>query len=169
MAIVAASKTKKGKTIVDRLYLRIPVLGIFLRMMYIARFGDNLATLIVGGVSIVEALEITRKVMGNEVYEHIIAEAKDSVSGGNKLSDIFQKYPREFPIIFTQMLAVGEKSGALDATLAEIVRFYQKETERTVDAFLALLEPLLIVVLGLLVGGLMASLMLPLYQSVSSV
>jgi type IV pilus assembly protein PilC len=169
MGIIAASKTKKGKSIVDRLYLRIPMLGKFLRMMYISRFGDNLSTLITGGVSIVEGLEITKKVMGNEVYEQIIVEAKDSVSAGNRLTDVFQKHPREFPEIFTQMMEVGEKTGSLDTTLVEVVGFYQKETEQSVDAFLAMLEPLLIVILGVLVGGLMISLMLPLYQSVSGV
>jgi len=167
--LAAAAKTKQGKPVVDSLVLKIPLFGTFLRMMYLSRFGDNLATLITGGVSIVQALEITKNVMGNRVYEKIIEEAKDQVSAGNRLTDAFQKYPKEFPAIFTQMMEVGEKSGALDSTLGEIVRFYRKETERSVDAFLAMLEPSLIVVLGLLVGGLMASLMLPLYQSVTQV
>lgn len=169
VGVIAASRTQRGKTVVDQIFLRIPLLGSFLRMMYISRFGDNLSTLIAGGVPITQALEITKKVMGNQVYENIVAEAKDEVSAGNRLADAFQNHPQEFPPMFTQMMEVGEKSGALDSTLTEIVRFYRQETERSVDAFLSMLEPLLIVVLGVLVGGLMASLMLPLYQSVTQI
>jgi len=167
--LAAATKTKQGKRVVDRLYLRVPLLNRFLKTMYITRFGDNLSTLITGGVPIVEALGITQRIVGNEVYENIIGEAKDSVAGGGRVAEVFQRYPSQFPSIFTQMMSVGEKSGSLDSTLAEIVKFYQAEMERAVEAFLSLLEPLLIVALGVIVGGLMASLMLPLYQSVGNI
>ena len=167
--VLTASKTKKGRGVVHRLVLKIPALSAFLKMMYVSRFGENLATLSAGGVSIVQALDITGKIMGNEVYERIIQEVKDSVSEGSKIADVFEKYPKEFPAIFTQMILVGEKTGSLDVTLKEIVHFYEKEMERAIDTFLGLLEPVLIVVLGVLVGGLMASLMLPLYQSITQI
>ena len=163
-----ASKTAEGRKVVHRILLKIPIVGTFLRMMYVSRFGENLSTLITGGVPIVEAMGITGKIVGNETYEHIIRQAKDSVAQGSKVADVFERYPREFPPTFTQMIKVGEKSGALDETLAEIVTFYRGEMNRSVDAFIALIEPALIVALGVLVGGVMASLMLPLYQSITT-
>mgnify|MGYP001579916163 FL=1 len=170
-AVVGVSrllKTSNGQKMAHRVMLKIPVLGSFLRMMYISRFGENLSTLIEGGVPIVEALGITGKIVGNETYMAIIKKAQDSVAQGNRVADIFERYPKEFPSIFTQMIRVGEKSGALDETLSQIVRFYRSEMDRSVDSLLGLMEPLLIVVLGGLVGGVMAALMLPLYQSLST-
>ncbi len=168
VGILQMTKTSSGRKAVHSITLKIPMFGAFLKMMYVTRFGENLSTLITGGVPIVEALDITGKIVGNETYASIIQQAKDSVSQGSKVADVFERYPKRFPLIFTQMIKVGEKSGALDQTLSEIVRFYRGEMDRSVDAFISLLEPLLIVVLGVLVGGVMASLMLPLYQSISS-
>ncbi|HCM36325.1 MAG TPA: hypothetical protein DIS53_00080 [Candidatus Wildermuthbacteria bacterium] len=162
------SKTKGGRRVVHRALLKIPIVGGFLRLMYVSRFGENLSTLITGGVPIVESIGITGRIVGNETYERIIQRAKDSVAQGSKVADVFERYPKEFPPTFTQMIKVGEKSGALDETLAEIVKFYRGEMDRSVDAFISLIEPLLIVVLGVLVGGVMASLMLPLYQSITA-
>jgi len=162
------SKTTEGKSVLDRVTLKIPVFGVFLRMMYITRFGENLSTLIKGGVPIVEALEISSRIVGNNVYARIIEQAKDSVAQGSKVAVVFERYPREFTPIFTQMIKVGEKVGALDETLSEIVAYYRGELDRSVDAFIELIEPLLIVALGILVGGVMAALMLPLYQSITA-
>ena len=162
------SKTKGGRRGVHRALLKIPIVGGFLRLMYVSRFGENLSTLITEGVPIVESIGITGRIVGNETYERIIQRAKDSVAQGSKVADVFERYPKEFPPTFTQMIKVGEKSGALDETLAEIVKFYRGEMDRSVDAFISLIEPLLIVVLGVLVGGVMASLMLPLYQSITA-
>ena len=168
VGILRLSKTPNGRKVVHRVMLKIPVFGVFLRMMYVSRFGENLSTLIAGGVSIVEAMRIAGNIVGNETYASIIKKAQDSVAQGNKVADVFERYPKEFPPIFTQMIRVGEKSGALDETLAQIVKYYRGEMDRNVDSFLALIEPLLIVVLGGLVGGVMAALMLPLYQTISS-
>lgn len=163
------AKTEQGKRFFNKLFLKIPVISRLLKMMYISRFGENLATMIAGGVHIVEALEIASKIVGNDVYEDIIREAKDSVAEGSHIADAFQKYPVYFPPVFTQMIMVGEQSGRLDSTLLDIVRFYQIELDRSVEAFLSLIEPLMIVALGVLVGGVMASLMLPLYQLSSTI
>jgi len=166
--ILRLSKTTGGKEALDRVTLKIPVFGVFLRMMYITRFGENLSTLVKGGVPIVEALEISGRIVGNSVYARIIQQARDSVAQGSKVADVFERYPKEFAPIFTQMIKVGEKVGALDDTLEEIVEFYRGELNRSVDAFIELIEPLLIVVLGVLVGGVMAALMLPLYESITT-
>ena len=152
----------------DQATLKIPVFGAFLRIMYLTRFGENLSTLIKGGVPIVEALEISGRIVGNNVYARIIQQARDSVAQGSKVADVFERYPKEFAPIFTQMIKVGEKVGALDDTLEEIVEFYRVELDRSVDAFIELIEPLFIVLLGGLVGGVMAALMLPLYSSISA-
>ena len=133
-------------------------------MVYLSRFAENLSTLIAGGLPIAKALDITGTIVGNDVYKAIIHEGMEAVRTGNKISSVLEKHPREFPPVFTQMVSVGEKSGSLDEVLDNIVEFYQKEVERAIETFLSVLEPLLIVVLGLLVGGLMASVLLPLYQ-----
>ena len=111
-----------------------------------------------------QALDITGRIVGNTVYAGIVGEAKSEVQKGNQISTVLKKYPFEFPPVFTQMVFVGEKSGTLDKTLSNIVSFYQKEVERQVEAFLSIVEPALIVFLGLIVGGLLASVLLPLYQ-----
>ncbi|MBI1971497.1 MAG: type II secretion system F family protein [Candidatus Wildermuthbacteria bacterium] len=160
-------KTASGKKAFDGFLLQVPLLNEFLRMIYLSRFAENLSTLISGGLPIVEALEITRDVVGNETYKAIIEETKEGVKGGDRISDSLSKYPKEFPPLFTQMILVGEKSGSLDSTLLNVVQFYQKEVAHTVENFLSILEPLLIVVLGLLVGGLMAAILLPLYKVIS--
>jgi len=157
-------KTPEGTRFLDQFYLKVPLLNSFLRMIYLSRFAENLSTLISGGLPIVQALDITGRIVGNSVYEEIIEEAKSEVQKGNQISTVLQKYPAEFPPVFTQMVFVGEKSGTLDKTLINIVSFYQKEVERTVEAFLSIVEPTLIVFLGLIVGGLLASVLLPLYQ-----
>jgi len=157
-------KTSQGIRFMSRLYLKIPLLNSFLRMIYLSRFAENLSTLISGGLPIVQALNITGRIVGSVVYAEIIEEAKKEVQNGNQISTVLQKYPAEFPPVFTQMVFVGEKSGTLDKILTNIVTFYQKEVDRTVEVFLSVIEPALIVFLGLIVGGLLAAVMLPLYQ-----
>ncbi len=161
-------KTAQGRRFLHAFMLRIPLFGSLLKMMYISRFGENLSTLISGGVSIVQALDITADIVGNEAYKSIIGQARDEVKQGNQIVGALQKYPSYFPPVFTQMIRAGEQSGKLDTTLLEIVRFYQKEVDRNIDMFLTLLEPLLIAVLGIVVGVLMAAIIIPLYQIIST-
>lgn len=160
-------RTKEGKRTLDIVMLKIPFIGSLLRMVSLSRFAENLATLIAGGIPIVQALEITQDIVGNEVYKEIIGRAKEAVKNGSSISEVLKQYPVEFPPIFSQMVLVGEKSGTLDATLLDVVKFYEREVADAVESFLSILEPALIVVLGLLVGGMMAAVLLPLYQSVS--
>ena len=157
-------KTPEGTKMVDRVYLKVPLLGSFLRMVYLSRFAENLSTLVAGGLPIVQALDITSQIVGNTVYARIVEEAKEEVQKGNQISSVLQKYPSEFPPLFSQMVFVGEKSGTVEKTLSNIVSFYEKEVERTVEAFLSILEPALIVFLGVVVGGLLDSVLLPLYH-----
>ncbi|MDO8474207.1 MAG: type II secretion system F family protein [bacterium] len=161
------SKTKEGKRFFSILSLQTPALKQFLSMVYLSRFAENLSTLIAGGLPIVQCLDITANIIGNDVYKDIIEEAREEVKKGSRISQVLQKYPSKFPPVFTQMVFVGEKSGTLDKSLMSIVRFYQKEVEGAVERLLSVLEPALIVVLGLLVGGMMAAVMLPLYNMAS--
>ncbi len=157
-------KTREGQNTMDRVVLYVPVLNTTLQTLYLSRFAENLSTLIGSGLPITQALEISGSTIGNSVYAEAIAQAKRMVSEGDSISNSLEQYRREFPPIFTHMVRVGEKSGSLEETLASVSQFYQKEVNRTLDVLLALLEPLLIVFLGLGVAFLMAAVVLPLYQ-----
>lgn len=157
-------KTKEGQSTMDRVVLYVPVLKTTLQTLYLSRFAENLSTLIGSGLPITQALEIAGHTIGNSVYADAIAQAKKTVSEGDSISNSLEQYRREFPPIFTHMVRVGEKSGNLGETLLSMSHFYQKEVNRTLDVLLALLEPLLIVFLGLGVAFLMAAVVLPLYQ-----
>jgi len=159
-----ALKTKKGKRFLDNFLLKIPFLNNLLKKFYLSRFALNLSTLISGGLSIVEALGITAEVVGNSVYQDIISETKERVRRGETISSVLTKYPDIISPFFQQMILVGEKTGTLDSSLNNVVEFYQKEVERSLESFTRLLEPIFIVLLGGVVGFLMASVIIPLYS-----
>lgn len=163
------SKTKGGKGKMDKTLLKIPMLGSLLRMIYVTRFAENLSTLISGGLPIARALEISGAVVGNTVFQKAIFKTSEDVKKGEKISNGFKKYPKLFPPMFTTMVLVGEKTGTLDTTLINVVNFYQTEVERNLDSFLRILEPLLIMFLGGGVGILIAAILLPLYQAMTSI
>lgn len=164
MASLRWVRTPEGRVFVGKILLHIPLIAPFLKMVYLSRFAENLATLIAGGLPITQSLEISAAIVGNPVYASAIQEAKEAVSHGTQISSTLRRYPGEFPPLFTQMLDVGERAGNIEETLLAVSRFYQQEVDRTVDSLLSILEPLLIVVLGLGVGFLMAAVVLPLYQ-----
>jgi len=163
------ARTEKGKDFFDRFALRVPVLKNLLKMLYVSRFADNLSTLIAGGIPITQALEITSMIVGNNVYRDIIVKTCEGVRKGQTMSSILSSYPELFPPMFSQMILVGEQTGSLDKSLLIMVSFYEKETERAIDGMLVLIEPIMIITLGLIVGGVVASVMIPLYSSMSSV
>jgi type IV pilus assembly protein PilC len=157
-------RTKQGKYFFDRLILKVPLFSSFLKIIFLSRFAENFSTLISGGLPIVKSLEICGQIIGNTVYENIIAKTQEEVKKGERVSSVLIKFPEFFPPLFTQMTVVGERTGKLDKILLNLVGFYSKETERAVDNFLSILEPILIVFLGLVVGGLMGAVLLPLYK-----
>jgi len=157
-------QTEEGKRVFDKLLLKIPVLNNLLKMLYLARFAENLSTLITGGLPIAQALEITGHIIGNEAYKDVISEAKEGVKRGEPISSRLRLFPELFPPLFHQMTMVGERTGTLDKTLLEVVDFYREETNRAIESLLSLLEPLLIMALGVIVGGLMISVLMPLYK-----
>jgi len=133
-------------------------------MVYLSRFAENLSTLISGGLPIAQALQTTGEIVGNTVYQKIIFMTRDEVRRGEPISSVLRRYPEAFPPVFCQMTLVGEKTGTLEKTLLNIVYFYQKEVDRSIDNLLSILEPVLIVFLGVIVAGLMAAVLLPLYR-----
>jgi len=164
-----SSKTKEGKDKMDRIMLKIPVLNSFQRMICVSRFAENLSTLISGGLPIAKALEISGAVVGNICYQEAISETNENVKKGKRISDGLKKYPELFPPMFTTMVLVGEKTGTLGETLANVVGFYQSEVDRGLDNFLRILEPLLIMIMGGGVGILIASILLPLYSTITTI
>lgn len=158
-------KTLEGKENFDKISLKLPLIGNLLKMVYLSRFAENLSTLIAGGLPIVQALETTGEIVGNTVYKEIIFRTRNEVRRGESVSSVLRRYPEAFPPIFCQMTLVGEKTGTLDKTLLNVVDFYQKEVDRTIDNLFSILEPVLIVFLGLIVAGLVAAVLLPLYRT----
>ena len=157
-------RTKEGKKIVDKLFLKLPLLGEFFKKIYLSRLAENLSTLISSGLPIVRALEITGEIVGNDTYKTIILKTLDGVKKGEPMSLIFLRYPEFLPPLFIQMTVVGERTGQLDSALMNVVNFYQNDVERTLDSFISLLEPVMIIGLGVIVAGLVLSILLPIYR-----
>ena len=165
IALFQFSRSKQGKKFFDWNLLRVPLLGSFLKKLYLARFALNLSTLISGGLPITQALEITGEVVGNDRYKKIIFETMDRVKRGDPISSVLEQYPELIFPLFYQMVTVGEKTGTLDSSLKNVVAFYQNDVDRGLDNFVRLLEPIFIVLLGGVVAGLMGAVLLPLYST----
>jgi len=161
--------TKEGKKRYDEFSLKIPFLGGFLKKTFLIRFAESISTLIGAGLSINNALKITKDTVGNSVYKKILAETEEGVSQGEKISSVLVRYPDYAPPFVVQMIQVGEETGTLDKNLMEIVNFYNKEVKRAVETFTALLEPVLIVVMGIIVALLAVSILEPLYGALGTV
>ena len=131
-------------------------------------FAENISTLIGAGLTINKALQITKDTISNSVYKKIISETEESVSEGQKISSVLLKYPEYAPVFVVQMIQVGEETGTLDKNLMQIVSFYQKEVNRAVATFTALLEPMLIIFLGVVVAFLAVSVISPLYGTLGT-
>ncbi len=158
-----AYKTEKGRYTIDRLVLKAPVFGDLLKKTATARFTRTLGTMISSGVPILEALEIVSKTSGNAIVEEAIMNSRTSLSQGKTLAEPLIE-SKVFPGMVTQMIAVGETTGALDAMLNKIADFYEQEVDVAVEALTSLIEPLLMAFLGIVVGGLVIALYLPIFQ-----
>lgn len=169
-AVVVSTRyylTLSGRTFFDKLFLKIPLVGSLFKMMYLTRFAENLSTLVSAGLPITQALEIITDIIGNTSYKKIIAETREEVGKGESISTVLARFPELFPPIFVQMAAVGEKTGTLDTTLMNVVDFYRKEVDLMVDNLLSVLEPAMIVFLGVVVGGIMLAILMPIYQTMT--
>jgi type IV pilus assembly protein PilC len=161
--------TKEGRKRYDELSLKMPVFGGFLKKTFLIRFAENISTLISAGLSINNALKITRDTVGNDIYKNILTETDERVSQGEKISAVLVKYPDYAPPFVVQMIQVGEETGTLDKNLMEIVNFYNKEIKRAIETFTALLEPVLIIFLGVIVAFLAVSVLEPLYGALGTI
>ena len=161
-------RTQSGRVFWDRLKIRIPKFGKIVRDLYLARIAETLSTLIHAGVPILEGVEITADVVGNDVYKSILIEAKKSVQNGGTLSSIMSQY-KEFPYLVSSMIATGERTGRTDFMLQHVLKFYKTEAENDIQLISQLIEPLLILLLGLGVGTLVAAVLLPIYGLINTI
>ena len=157
--------TEAGKKDWDIIQLKIPVIGKILRYVYLSRFGSNLAILLKGGLPVVKALIISSSVVGNSVYRAVILKAADEVKTGGTMSSYFQG-TKEIPPIVTKMIKVGEETGKLDESLMNVANFYEGEADNMVRNLSSLIEPVLIVILGIGVAILIFGIMMPIYSIV---
>jgi type IV pilus assembly protein PilC len=155
--------TPQGRFVLDTIILKLPVLGILMRKIAVARFTRTLGTLISSGVPILEGLDITARTAGNAVVERALQKVRKSLEEGKSLTEPL-KESEVFPGMVTQMIAVGEQTGAMDAMLQKIADFYEEEVDSAVKDLLTALEPVMIVFLGLVVGGVVISMYLPLFS-----
>jgi type IV pilus assembly protein PilC len=157
-----------GKLAIDRLALKIPILGDVLRKSAVSRFTRTLGTLISSGVSILDGLEITAKTAGNRVIQDAIMESRTSIAGGDTIASPLQK-SAVFPPMVISMIAVGEQTGGLDEMLSKIADFYDEEVDAAVSGLLSMMEPIMIVFLGVIVGGMVVAMYLPIFDMMNAV
>ncbi|MBI4593134.1 MAG: type II secretion system F family protein [Candidatus Rokubacteria bacterium] len=159
-------RTDQGSRVIDTLLLKVPVVGMLVRKVAVARFTRTLGTLISSGVPILEGLRITARSAGNRVVEKAVMQARAAVTAGRTLADPLKASP-VFPPMVVHMISVGENTGALDQMLGKIADFYDDEVDAAVTALTSLLEPLMIVFLGVIVGGLVVAMYLPIFRMVT--
>ena len=161
--IWARGRSESGKTYLDSVKLSIPIIGKLYKTMYLSRIADNLDTMLSSGISIIRSIEITGEVVGSKIYEHILKDAAESVKSGSSLSDALEKHV-QIPGIMIQMVKVGEETGSLASILKTLAVFYKREVDGAVDTLVGLIEPAMIVFLGLGVGVLLTSVLVPIYN-----
>jgi len=160
--------TNDGRKRIDQILLSSPVLGDLLRKSTVSRFTRTLGTLISSGVNILEGLEITAKTAGNRVIHDAVMEARSSIAGGETIAGPLEK-SKVFPTMVISMIAVGEQTGGLDTMLNKIADFYDEEVDVAVSALLSLMEPIMIVVLGVVVGGMVVAMYLPIFDMMNAI
>ncbi|MBA2459346.1 MAG: type II secretion system F family protein, partial [Gemmatimonadales bacterium] len=157
-----------GRKQIDGLLLNAPVLGDMLRKSAVSRFTRTLGTLVSSGVSILEGLEITAKTAGNRVIHDAVMASRQSIAGGETIAAPLEK-SKVFPPMVISMIAVGEQTGGLDEMLSKIADFYDEEVDVAVSALLSLMEPAMIVGLGVIVGGMVIAMYLPIFDMMNAV
>jgi type IV pilus assembly protein PilC len=166
--LIRSIRTPLGRVAYDNFKLSVPYVSSLYRKLYLSRFADNMNTMLMSGIPMVQALELTSSVIGNRVYQRIFAEAVESVKGGKTLSDSLANNPHEIPGILTQMIKVGEEAGEVGSILKTVSNFYTREVATAVDSIVSLIEPAMIVFLGAGVAILLAAVLVPIYSIASS-
>jgi type IV pilus assembly protein PilC len=161
-------KTEKGHWVIDSLSLKAPVFGLLLKKVAVAKFARTLSTMLSSGVPILEALTIVSKTSGNKIVENALLKTRQSITEGQSIAEPLEA-ALIFPPMVVQMIAVGEATGALDAMLSKIADFYDDEVDAAVSAMTTLLEPVMMVFLGGVVGGMIVAMYLPIFKMASVV
>jgi len=163
VALVQCVKTEKGRLIFDRLLLKLPVFGNIIRKVSVAKFSRTLSTLVKSGVPILSSLDIVAKTSGNKVIEIVIKDTQKSVRDGKNLAEPLAK-AKVFPPMVTRMIAVGEQAGELEKMLTKIADFYDEQVDAAVTGLTSLIEPMIIVFLGVIIGGIVLAIFLPIFK-----
>jgi type IV pilus assembly protein PilC len=163
LALIDYFQSREGRVVFDELSLRLPILGPLFQKLYIARFAESARVLIKGGLTIPQAIEISSRTIGNAVYQELLHEAANQIRKGELLSKILERMP-EFPPLVSQLIAVGEATGRIEQLLSKVNDFYTRQVEDTVNNLVGLIQPILMVVIGVMVAILFASILLPLYD-----
>lgn len=157
------SRSRRGKSYIDEVKLTLPLMGALFRKLYLARIADNMDTMLSAGIPIVRAIEITGNVVGNKRYREIMAASVAAVKSGKSFSQSMEGY-REIPALMPQIIRVGEETGSTGAILKMLAKFYKREVDEAVDTLVGLIEPFMIIALGLAVGLLLVSVLIPIYN-----
>lgn len=160
-------KTDSGKRYIDLMKLKVPIFGKLFKYIYLMRFARSLATLLKGGVTITKSLEIVAKVINNEIYKELILETLESINDGNPFSLVFDQNGKYIPKMVPQMIAVGERTGKMEDVLEKINDFYSRESSNMLDNLSKLMEPIIMVIMGVGVGIMVAAVLLPMYNLAS--
>jgi len=161
-------KTEKGKYIFHGLLLKMPILSPIIKKINLARFSRNISSLLKTDIMIIKSFKITAKVISNLHYRKVIMEMAEKIKKGGKLNEIIKTSPKLFPPVVTQMIAVGEETGELDNILIELAEFYEEEVDQIMENLPSIIEPLLILTLGLGVGGIAIAVIMPMYSITSA-
>ncbi len=161
-------RTEKGRIFIDDLSIKLPVVGILIRKVAVARFTRTMGTMISSGVAILDALDIVAKTSGNKTIERAVYKVRSGISEGRTMADPLSK-TNIFPSMVCQMIAVGEATGALDAMLEKIAIFYEEEVDQAVENLTSMIEPFMLVFLGVVIGGLVVSMYLPIFKMAGAV
>lgn len=172
MALIAFAffvwRFTRGTQFLAHAKLWFPVLGKLYRMLYLSRITDNMHIMLSNGISMVRSIEITAKVVDNPIYQAILAKAVIDVKGGLPLSSTLIGHP-EIPNVMIQMVKIGEETGELDGILQKLSVLYQREVSEAITTVISMIEPVMIVALGVGVGGVLASVLVPIYQIAGAV
>ncbi len=161
-------RTERGNVLIDKLLLKLPVVGDLLTKVSVARFCRTLGTMLASGVSILEALDICSRTAGNKTIEHAIINVRSAISEGRNIADPLAE-SKVFPDMVCQMISVGEATGALDVMLNKVADFYEDEVDQAVDSLTAMIEPMIMVFLGVIIGGLVIAMYLPIFTMASNI
>ncbi len=157
-------KTTEGHLWFDKMKIRVPGIGVILKSVYLARIAENLSTLIRSDIAILDALRITADIVNHDEYRDILLHAEEEVRGGGTISSVLRQYRSQVPAMMSSMIAIGERTGKIDTMLGHVSQFYRTESENRLDSITSLIEPVLVVVLGIGVALLVSSVLLPMYS-----